>query len=67
MTRPMRRRPNQKRSIALTIVRESDGTTRSENGESGGIIKADGVFWAVLDLRVETKSVSIPVSPATGS
>ena len=31
-----------------------DGSTRSENGKSAGIVEADGVCWAVFDLRVET-------------
>ena len=44
-----------------------DGSTRSENGKSAGIVKAGGVCCAVLGLRVETESVSIPVSPATSS
>ena len=57
----------QNRSIALTIMGDIDGSTRSENGKSAGIVKADGVCWAVFNLRVETESVSIPVSPATSS
>ena len=67
MMRLVRRWPNQKRSIALTIMGDIDGSTRSENGKSVGIVKAGGVCCAVLSLRVETESVSIPFSPAISS
>lgn len=63
----MRRLPNQKQSIALTIMGDIDGRTRSENGESTGVIKAGGVRWAVLDLRAETERVSIPACLVTNS
>ena len=35
-----------------------DGSTRSENGENVGIVKASGVFRAELDLEPETNNVS---------
>ena len=42
-----------------------DGSARMENGEDTGIIKAGGVFRAVLDLGAKMKSVSTCVFQAT--
>ena len=44
--------------IQLTIVRDINGSTRSENGEDAGIIKASSVLGTVLDLEAEIESVS---------
>ena len=42
-------------------MRDIDGITRSENGEGAGIVKAGGVRGTVLDLEVETDSISSQV------
>ena len=39
--------------IRLTIMWDINGSTRSENGEDAGIVKAGGVRGAVLDLEEE--------------
>ena len=44
-----------------------DGSARSENGESTGIIEASGVFRAELDLEEKTKNVSTQVLQMTRS
>ena len=44
--------------IRLTIVRDINGSTRSENGEGVGIIKASSVLGTVLDLEAEIESIS---------
>jgi len=42
-----------------------DGSTRSENGENAGVIKASGVSGTVVDLEAETESMSAGVCQAT--
>ena len=37
--------------VRLTIMGNIDGSTRSENGEGAGVIKASGVCWAKLGLE----------------
>jgi len=49
----------------LTIMCNIDGSTRSENGENAGVVKASGVCGAVADLEAETKSMSTGVCQAT--
>ena len=44
--------------IRLTIVWDINGSTRSEDGEDAGIIKAGGIRGAVLDLEAENESIS---------
>ena len=45
--------------IPLTIMNDVDGIARSQNGENSGIIKASGVFGAVLGLRAGTENISL--------
>ena len=41
--------------VLLTVVSDIDEITRSENGGRVGIVKAGGVFGAVLDLGTGTE------------
>jgi len=49
----------------LTIMSNIDGSTRSENGENAGVVKASGICGAVVDLGAETESMSTGVYQAT--
>jgi len=49
----------------LTIMSDIDDSTRNENGENAGVVKASGVCGAVVDLKAETKSMSTDVRHAT--
>lgn len=51
--------------IGLTIVSDVDGSPRIKNGEHVGVIEASGVRRNVLDLEVETESVSAGVRRVT--
>ena len=44
--------------ISLTVMSDIDGSARGENGEIVGVIKANGVFRAEMDLEPETDNVS---------
>jgi len=44
--------------ITLTIMNNTDGIARSQNGENAGIIEASGVLGVVLDLQTGTENVS---------
>jgi len=42
-----------------------DGSTRSENDENAGVVKASGVSGTVVDLEAETESMSTGVCQVT--
>jgi hypothetical protein len=56
----------QPKPIPLTIVDDINGSTRSENREYTGFIKAGGVSGAVLDLEAETENLSTHAGQVTG-
>jgi len=49
----------------LTIMSDVNGSTRRENGENTGVVKASGVSGTVVDLEAETEGMSAGVWQAT--
>ena len=48
-------------AISLTVMSDIDGSSRSKNGESSGIIEAGGGCGVVIDLAAGTESISVHV------
>jgi len=49
----------------LTIMSDVDGSTRSDNGENTGVVKASGISGTVVDLEAETEGMSAGVYQVT--